>query len=277
MSIDLGATEPVDPRPVDEVRSQLLELIEVGGETYDRDITLTYEDKLTYGVSEVGIDVDPSDGTFRCVVGYPPNSGMVASEDWYKITPDGKMFYALVEEAYTFSELVKLEAFKDAYGHWHKCVSRLHQDTVLNSAEEHTVVDELMFNYQVLRSNFYRDTQSVKDPNTTVEERIEREDERTRAFMNAQYETRQAWTDHLVSVRAVTTKERFEVYRQALMELLDTFLDQAKVRDNAQYRLAQRSQDANEQFDLGTAKDASLQETWQLLKLLDKCQDYVVE
>ncbi len=274
MSIDLGATEPVDPRPVDEVRSQLLELIEAGGEPYDRDIAFTYDDRLEYRISTVGIDVDPSDGTFRCVIGYPANSGMVASEDWYKITPDGKMSYVLVEEAYTFSELAKLEAYKEAYGDWHKCVSTLHQDTALNAEEEHVVIDDLMFKYQVLRSNFYRDTKQVKAPDLTVEEQIVHEDERLRAFVSAQNETRQAWINHLQSVRTRTTKESFESYRQAFMELLDTFLDQAMVHDDAKFRLARRSEDANEQFDQRIAEDATLQQSWQLLKLLDKCQDY---
>lgn len=262
-------SEPVEQGPVQAVTSQMRRLIEIGGEPFDRDIDLVNKDRQKYGVAKVGIDVDPDTGVFRCVLTRHASDGEFAHQDWYKVTPTDQMYYEEVVVPFAYDERVKMATYDKALADWSKQVAQLQKDGKLSDVDEYTTLDNILSEYISMRAAYYRRSQAMHSEVDSDMNRV-RQDE-SKALRDRQ---RDILSRHLHGVHTALGEEDFASYKLKFEEVLISFTSRLAVMDAAEFRLVEASKEANDHFDLGISNHASSSQAWQLLAVLDACQDY---
>lgn len=249
-------------------------LIEIGGEPFDRDIDLVNSHRLQYGITKVGIDVDPETGIFRCVLTRQTTDGEFSHQDWYRVTPANQMYHQEVRIPFEYGERVRLMEYEEALTAWNKLVVHLQKAGKVSDVDEYVTLDGFRSDYMSMRAGFYRQSQVVHDETATTEDRAAADQIRRDEFKALQLQQREAWNRHLEDIHRVVSEEEFLEYKARFEAVMSSFIFRLRVMDDAEIRLAEASKEANERFDLGLADHAELDQAWQLLALLDTCQDY---
>lgn len=275
---DQDPTEPTDPRPVREVRSQLHHLLEGAGGDSSRDIELAHDDAKQYGAAVVGVDVDFDNDNLRCVVTHPAtDKGLLVSQDWYIITPSNQMVYESVEIPFTYDERTKLAAYDEAVALWRNVVREFDTAGKLTDVDEYLAVDRFTSAYVTMRKEFFHNTQRLRATTPDSPQYVLLQEERRVQYMNAQVKQQHDLDDHLLSVFEKVGEVDYLTYKAKFETIMNTFIARCNVFDDAGYRLADASKEANDRLETETSLPATVEQSWQLLKLLDRCQDYVVE
>lgn len=269
-----GDVEPIEQRPVQAITDQMKHLIEIGGEPFDRDIDLVNRHRLQYGVTKVGIDVDPETGVFRCVVTRQAANGEFSHQDWYTVTPANQMHYEEVKIPFEYEERTRLMEYEEALTSWNKLVVRLQKAGKLSDVDEYLTLDGFRSDYMSMRANVYRQSRAAYDETISTEDRMAAEERRREEFRALQLKQRDTWNRHLATVHQAIGDEEFPEYKARFEAVMSSFIFRLRVMDDAEMRLVEASKEVNERFDLGLAGHASPDQAWQLLALLDTCQDY---